>query len=300
MNFPLIADTKSRIIRARWWLLAQLLLTAVFLALGVLFLRMPDKYIWQVVLSLTLAAVLVTLFVLMQSKTLRSLMGDERKVKLIYAAMTFAGWVLLAWVALKLAFRLDDKIELYSSYLNSRLPAGMRARIFTEEHIESVFTKVQWLIVYVVIPGIFIPLAALTSITGAGLPKRSELSYLAKKRWWIPILVAVILCAYFFKSIILQLLLLAAIGLLPLAWKRIRSVWFNWRWMPVVLVVAFILEHLLPKFFAADPAGTTRHQLWAVLLKTAAVYLISVILWLILLIWSTVLLNGGTEKCELT
>jgi hypothetical protein len=70
----------------------------------------------------------------------------------------------------------------------------------------------------------------------------------------------------------------------------------NWRWWPVVIVVAFVLEHLLSKFFDGNPHGSTRAQVWAVVLKIAAVYLIAVIGWLVLLIWSSVLLGDAASN----
>jgi hypothetical protein len=291
MNFPLLSSTKTRIISARWWLVAQLLLTAVLIALCIVWLRLQDKHTWQVALTLILPLLIIATFVWLQSATMRSLMSDPRRIKLIFAAMTFVAWVLLAWVALTLAFNFDDKIELYAGYLNSRSPVSWRAKFLTEEHIATVFNWFEWFMVYVVIPGVFIPLASLTSVTGAGLPKLSELKYLAQRRWWIPILAIALVIGFFFSTNFFQFALLAAIGLLPLAWSRIRSVWLNWRWWPVVFVAAFIVEHLLPKLFDAEPHGTTRAQTWAVILKTAAYYLIVVISWLVLLIWSAVLLN---------
>src|ERR1017187_3780235 len=180
MNFPLLSSTKTRIISARWWLITQLFLTAVLVALAVVFLRLPDKYLWQVLITLLLPLALCAVFVLMQSCTMHALVGTAsmdktRQVKLIFGAMTFVAWILLAWVALTIAFDFGDKIDLYAGYLNSRFPAGLRAKIFTEDHIASIFNSFEWLMVYVLIPGLFIPLATLTSITGAGLPKLSEL-----------------------------------------------------------------------------------------------------------------------------
>ncbi len=291
MNMPLLSSTKMRILSARWWLIAQLLLNAILIALSIVWLRLPDKQAWQVALTLSLPILLLATFVWLQCATMRALMGGQRRIKLIFAAMTFVAWVLLAWVALTLAFNFDDKIELYTGYLNSRSPVSWRARFLTEEHIATFFNWIEWLMVYLLIPGLFIPLATLTSVTGAGLPKLSELKYLAQKRWWIPILVIALLIFFFFSTNFFEFALLAAIGLLPLAWSRIRSVWCNWRWWPVVFITAFIVEHLLPKLYDAEPHGSTRAQLWAVILKTAAVYLITTISWLLLLIWSAVLLN---------
>ena len=296
MNMSLLSSTKTRILSARWWLVTQLLLTAILLALSIVWLRLPVQHTMQVVLNFALPLLIIATFVWLQSATMRSLMGDQRRVKLIFAAMTFVAWVLVAWVALTLAFNFDDKIELYAGYLNSRFPASWRAQIFTEEHIATVFNWFEWVMIWVLIPGIFIPLASLTSVTGAGLPKLRELKYLAQKRWWLPILIVALVILWFFSTNFFQFALLAAVGLLPLAWSRIRSVWCNWRWWPVVFVAAFIVEHLLPKLYDAEPHGSTRAQTWAVILKTAAYYLVVVVSWLVLLIWSAVLLNRSNEK----
>ena len=228
----------------------------------------------------------------MQAGTFRSLVGGEKRTGLMLAMLWLLGNGLFAWLLISLAMHWDDKIDLYAGYLNSRLPAGrMRALWLSSDHISTFFSWLEWFLVWVTVPALILPVAALDTVDGIRLRKLAELKFLKKLIIWIPALIIALLVLIYDRTLILPLLILCMVLFIKADWSRIRSVWCNWRWWPVVFVVAFIVEHLLPKLYDADPHGTTRAQLWAVILKTAAYYLVVVISWLILLIWSAVLLN---------
>jgi hypothetical protein len=76
--------------------------------------------------------------------------------------------------------------------------------------------------------------------------------------------------------------------------KLLRAV-LNWRWW-IAVVPASLLAVALPcHFFAGTPHGTATHQVWAVVLKLAATYLLAMVSWIMLLAWSAVLLARTQE-----
>jgi hypothetical protein len=85
----------------------------------------------------------------------------------------------------------------------------------------------------------------------------------------------------------------ALYGLRRAPWRRIVRVWIAWRWWLVVLVLAFIGDVLPRYFFAGDPKGSVQAQIWKVILKLIAAYIISVLCWVLTLAWSAALIIGA-------
>lgn len=80
-----------------------------------------------------------------------------------------------------------------------------------------------------------------------------------------------------------------------LPFRRILRLLWNWRWW-LAVVLAALLGVLLPShFFTSLPHGTVAHQVWAVVLKLAAIYLLALVCWVLLLAWAAVLL-ARTER----
>ena len=46
------------------------------------------------------------------------------------------------------------------------------------------------------------------------------------------------------------------------------------------------------------PHGTVSHQVWAVIFKLAAAYLLAIVCWVLLLAWCAVLLSHGAPAAE--
>ncbi len=289
---------------AQGWLLAQLLLTPVLLALAVVWLRIPDAETWQFVFWVALGLALLALFLGMQAGLLRALVGGERKTHFLFAVLWFFCAGVMAWIACNTATHYEDQIGLAAGYLNSRLPAGrVRAAWLTREHLAALFSWAEWLVLWVGIPGLLIPIAAIVSVDGVKPPEIASLNILAKKLWW---LVLSAICLFVFLAFWIHLpalILFAALGLLAIDWKSIRSVWMNWRWWPVVLPCAYAWTHWMLRAFNGQPHGTPRAQELAVLWKSALAYVIGNLCWLLPMIWAAVLLghrNNNPQPPELT
>lgn len=74
---------------------------------------------------------------------------------------------------------------------------------------------------------------------------------------------------------------------LPL--RRVLRLLWNWRWWLAVVPAALASVALPERFFSPAPHGHVAHQVWTVILKVAATYLLAVICWVLLLGWAAVL-----------
>ncbi len=72
--------------------------------------------------------------------------------------------------------------------------------------------------------------------------------------------------------------------------RRVLRLLWNWRWWLAVVLAALVAVALPGRFFAGEPQGTVAHQVWAVVLKLAATYLLALVCWVLLLAWAAVLL----------
>ncbi len=289
----------STITTAKWWLIAQLLLTPVLLALGIVLLRIPDAKVWQFVLSLLLALLLLGAFLWLQTGTLRSLVGGEKRTSFVLAMLWLLASALFAWTLVNLASHWDDKFDLYAGYLNSRLPAGrLRAAWLTREHISTFFTWVEWFLTWVAIPALIIPVAALDSVDGIRLRKLGELKFLKKLYVWLPALLIAILVVVFDRSLILTMLILCFVLFIQADWARIFSVWRNWRWWPLILICGYAWTHWMLRAFNMDVHGSVRAQELAVVWKTILAYGIGIFCWAAPLVWVAVLLARSFNKKE--
>ena len=73
--------------------------------------------------------------------------------------------------------------------------------------------------------------------------------------------------------------------------RRMICFLLNWRWWPVAVLVPCICVLLPAHFFAGLPKGTVSHQVWAVVFKLAASYVLIVGCWVVSLAWAAVLLE---------
>jgi hypothetical protein len=83
-------------------------------------------------------------------------------------------------------------------------------------------------------------------------------------------------------------------GRLP--WRKLLRMMLNWRWW-IGAVMAALVGVLLPSyFFNGEPHGAVAHQVWAVSLKLAGAYLLSMASWVLLLAWAAVLLTREEHR----
>jgi hypothetical protein len=80
--------------------------------------------------------------------------------------------------------------------------------------------------------------------------------------------------------------------------RKIIRLLFNWRWWLAVIIAALVAVELPSHFFDGLPRGTVSHQVWAVMLKLTAAYLLAIISWVLLLAWCAVLLSLGPRAAE--
>jgi hypothetical protein len=277
---------------AKWLLTAELLLTPVLLALSAAWLRIPDASTWQLILWVLSGALLLAVFLCLQAATMRALMNGVRGTRFYAAVLWLSGCGILVWIACSAATHWHDQIDLAAAYLYSRLPAGhLRTAWLTREHIATFLGWTEWALVWVVIPGLFFPLALLLCVDGAKLPPPAGLNLFARKRGWIAALLIICLVAFALRTRLYGLLIFAAFGFLVPDLRAIFSVWRNGRWWPPVLLCGYAWTHWMLRAFHAEPQGSVHEQIQAVIWKTVLAYGIGIFCWLTPMIWAAVLLD---------
>lgn len=254
----LVADGWMRLVRARVWLVLQCFGLALLIGLGLLWTRIPEKNAGQVMLTFLVPVMIAAGILWLQASTIRSLLRSlENKspgTPLLFGACTLILWIVIGILLWGLIDRFDSHIESWAGYLNSRFDPHSRSHFATYEHFSSWLNKVSWLLHWVIVPGILLPLGCTAAFRMRRLP-----------------------------------------------WKCILRVWIEWRWWPMILILALIGQAWPGTFFDSLPHGTVHGQVWRVVLKIAAAYFLAVLSWLLALVWSSVLLSehlpegGGPE-----
>jgi hypothetical protein len=163
-------------------------------AAGLGWTRLPEKYGWQVFLTLLVPLILLALFVLMQAATARRLIGaEEGRVRLVWGALSWLVWILLLWFAWWVLDWWDANDYSWASYLNSLAPATWRARVFTYAHLHSWMDGIEWVLRWIVVPGKLTLCAAASSQWGWRLKWRRLVRVLLSWRWWPAVTVAALL-----------------------------------------------------------------------------------------------------------
>lgn len=197
MNGPKFANGKDllRRLRSGWrWVAAQFAGTALLILLGIGWTRLPEKHVWQVVLTLVLPPLLAAAALILQAGTMRRFVEDDkRRVRLVWGALTLLLWLLAAFICWALLDWFDDQIGNWASYLNSQAPAHWRARILTYEHLMRGLHLIEWLLRWVAVPGNLILYAVCTAQWGWRLPWRRLWRVLVSWRWWPAVVLAALL-----------------------------------------------------------------------------------------------------------
>jgi len=234
------------------WAVAQIWALGLILLAGLAWTRLPDKYAWQVLLSLLIPVLLIAALLVLEAGFLRRLLGtQEGRARFVTGALMLLAWALVVWLAWAILDWCNDQIPTWAGYLNSRAPAHARAKLFTYEHIQTWLTLLVWIWRWIVLPAKVIPHALA----------------LAEWGWRLP-------------------------------WRRLIRLMFNWRWWPAVIVSALLGVALPEYLFTGLPHGTVHHQVWAVIFKSGATYLLAIISWVLLLAWGAVLLARQTPLPE--
>jgi hypothetical protein len=80
--------------------------------------------------------------------------------------------------------------------------------------------------------------------------------------------------------------------------RRIYRILLSGSWWPGVIVAALLGVWLPSRFFVGLPHGTVSAQVWTIILKLAAVYVLSVGTWVLLLAWVATLFDRQTPPAE--
>lgn len=83
-----------------------------------------------------------------------------------------------------------------------------------------------------------------------------------------------------------------------LPWRRLMRFMLNWRWWPAVILASLAAVELPSHFYNAVPQGTVSHQVWTVLLKLLANYLLAITAWVLLLAWAAVLISPRSQPAD--
>ena len=254
MTLPFLANTRDlvvlgarRLLHARLWALLQFVGIALLIAVGLIWTRIPEKNVFEVALTFVVPLLVAAGFLSLQAAYLRSLLREpaapeQTEVSFLLGAFTLLLWIAIGWVLWNFIDRFDANDYQWAMYLNSRFDPDMRSRILTYDHLSKGFDYAAWLLRWVLVPGVLLPLGC---------------------------------TAYF--------------GLRHAPWRRIVRVWMAWRWWPMVLILALIGDVLPKYFFVGDPKGSVQAQVWRVILKLIAAYLVSVLCWILALAWSAAL-----------
>lgn len=209
-----VLDAGRRLLRSWRWALAELVGVALLIAAGLLWTRIPERNLVQVGLTLLLPVLIAVGFLALQAGTIRSLLGGRRPVRdldrdpdpdldgqdeseddapartpLLWGAAILLPLVAAACLLILQVDRFDDRIGPWAGYLNSRLAAGLRARIFTYPHLVTGLKRAGWFLRWVAIPGLLLPLAASAGTGLRRLPWRGVLRVWLGWRWWPVLLV---------------------------------------------------------------------------------------------------------------
>lgn len=250
----LAADWGRRLLRARLWLAVQLIAIALLILAGLGWTRIPEKHAWQVALSILIPLLLAACFLLLQAATLRAILRARPDGGQSAGLLR----VSLAWGAATLI-------------------------------VWVAIASLLWMLIDRPDDQLTSWASYLNSRFGAGARSRiATFAHLfAALTWARRILEWVVI-----PGLLLPLAASARWGLRRLPWRRVFHVWMSWRWW-LGIVVASLLGVFWPQsFFDALPHGTVSAQVWRVVLKLAAAYLLAIASWIGALAWVAALLNS--------
>jgi hypothetical protein len=189
----LASDLLRRLHRSLAWVAAQFWLTLLLILIGFVWTRLPDNHAWQVGLTLLIPLLLLVSLLELEAGTFRALADDDgKRVKFMWGAATLLVWVALAWACWAALDWFDDRIILWSGYLNSKASAHWRVTVFTYDHIASWLTFAEWILRWIVVPAKIIPYAMASAQWGWRLPVFRILRMLWNWRWWSAVLVTAV------------------------------------------------------------------------------------------------------------
>ena len=189
-----IQDLMRRLAGCRGWIALQFAGVALIALAGLAWTRLPEKYVWQVALSILLPVLLIAAFLALQAGTMRRLQPDAApRARFVSGALILLAWAVAAWIAWTALDPCDASLPQWASLIHSQLPAAPRAQLLTEDRILSLLTWVAWLVRWVALPAVLLPLAVTSSVSGWRLPWLRVLRVECNWRWRAAVFVAAML-----------------------------------------------------------------------------------------------------------
>jgi len=177
---------------ARGWVVAQFAVTLGLILLGFVWTNLPDEHVWQVALILLILVLLGISALELQAGTMRGLADDDgKRVKLVWGALTLLVWIAMACAFWAVLDWCDVQIPQWAGYLSAQSPAGARGSLFSFAHVYVGLQCVEWVLRWVVLPAKCIPYGIASAQWGWRLPVRRILRLLWNWRWWLGVLLAV-------------------------------------------------------------------------------------------------------------
>lgn len=191
-----IVDWVSRLRRAWLWIVLEIVGVALLIGLGLAWTRIPEKNAWQVLLTLLVPVVVAAGFVVLQAGTFRGFLRpvaevdprERARVSLPGGAATLVIWIAIGWVLWAQLDKFDDHIWSWASYLNSRFGVGPRAGWASFEHLSRDLKWAGWVLRWVVVPGLLMPLGCSAAWGLRRLPRGRVLRLFIDWRWWPAVL----------------------------------------------------------------------------------------------------------------
>jgi hypothetical protein len=173
-------------LRVAWgWVAAQFIGNALLILLVLAWTRLPDKHVWQVVLTLLVPVLLAICVLELHAATMRKLSDDEgKRIKLPWGALTLLLWFALGaalWWALDWC---DSQIPLWAGYLNSKGSPHARVTWLSFEHVSRDLALVEWVLRWIAVPGKLIVLGTASAQWGWRFQWRRTTHVLLDWRWW--------------------------------------------------------------------------------------------------------------------
>jgi len=199
----LFRDFFRRLISAWPWLLAQLFGTLALLLLGLAWTRLSEKNFLLVAATLLLPILLAAAFLLLEAGTLRAFAQDpQSRIRLVWGSLWLLLAALLFWIGWGLCDSFATHTGAWASYLNSQSLA--HTRLFTYERFARALAVCEWILHWILVPALVLPLALSLAQWGHRIPWRRVMRLLIDWKWWLGValtsLLAELIPSYFFTA----------------------------------------------------------------------------------------------------
>ncbi len=128
----------------------------LLLAAGLLWLRIPDSHVWELVLSVAVGAVIVAAFLALYAYTAQSIRRPSERQRLWLGSLILLVWFALAAFALRLAGHLGDHISERAGFWNSRFGPSLRT-VVTYNRLVTWQQDAITILLWIVLPALILP-----------------------------------------------------------------------------------------------------------------------------------------------